>query len=99
MPGEESGAMRNAEEQSEIRLRAGTLRQAERNIAWILAHPGFSDWLKDALRTGLTRDPVQLSNDLELLKHLLHAWTLARIERDLLADDQDAGTSMPEVPR
>lgn len=54
-----------------LRLNAGRVRQAERNIAWILEHPAFSDWLKDALRSGVMRDPVHLTNDLELLRHLL----------------------------
>ncbi len=70
---------------NELRLSAGAVRQAERNIAWILQHPGFSDWLKDTLRSGLRREPVHLANDLELLSHLLRAWSGARIEEDRLS--------------
>lgn len=69
---------------NELRLSAGATRQAERNIAWILQRPGFSDWLKDTLRSGVRCDPVQLANDLELLSHLLRAWSAARIEEERL---------------
>ena len=69
---------------NELRLSAGAASQAERNIAWILQHPGFSDWLKDTLRSAVRCDPVQLANDLELLGHLLRAWSGARIEEDRL---------------
>ena len=69
------------------RLQAGVLRQAERNIAWILEHPAFSDWLKTALRSGVMRDPVHLANDLELLGHLLRAWSLAHIEQARLSQN------------
>lgn len=43
----------------------------ERRIAWVLAHPGTSPWLRAALETALARDPVEVANDVELLRHLL----------------------------
>lgn len=43
------------------------LLEAEKQIAWVLAHPGMSDWLKDAIRTAVDRDPELLLNDLEIL--------------------------------
>lgn len=39
-------------------------------IEWVLAHPRMSIWLKDALRGALDRDPFDVLNDLEILKHL-----------------------------
>jgi len=42
-------------------------------IAWVLAHPGMSNWLKDAFRTAADCDPVDLLNDLEILCLLLRA--------------------------
>lgn len=43
----------------------------ERMIAWVLAHPGMSGWLKRGLRTALRRDPIAVLNDLEMLNALL----------------------------
>ena len=43
----------------------------DQRIAWILAHPGTSDWLKDALRAARERDPVEVLNELEILNLLL----------------------------
>ncbi|WNL48383.1 hypothetical protein RKE25_22890 (plasmid) [Dyella sp. BiH032] len=37
----------------------------------ILADPGASNWLKDALRSALTRDPVDAANDASTLKNVL----------------------------
>ena len=39
-------------------------------IEWVLSHPGMSKWLKDALRSALDRNPFDVLNDLEILKHL-----------------------------
>ena len=50
------------------------LLNAERRIRDALLHPAFSDWLKQALRSALERDPIALANDLELLGHLLRPW-------------------------
>jgi hypothetical protein len=63
-------------------LRAGeaAVLRAIQHIDWILEHPAFSDWIKNALRTAMERDPVSVANDVELLRHVLHAWTFARIE-------------------
>lgn len=58
----------------------------ERRIRRALAHPAFSNWLKNALRTALECNPLILANDLELLGHLLRPWSEAR-----LAQNQDAG--------
>jgi len=69
---------------ADLRLAEASVRQAEQNVAWILAHPAFSDWLKETLRSAMTCDPLQVANDLELLNHVVRAWSLARIDSGLL---------------
>jgi serine/threonine protein kinase len=61
--------------------------EIERRIAWILAHPGISERLKDALSKALDRDPIDVANDVELLIHLLRPWTTARIDQLLSMTD------------
>ncbi|WP_010545825.1 hypothetical protein [Sphingomonas elodea] len=43
----------------------------EHRIAWVLAHPGTSAWLRSALEAALREDPVTITNDVEMLRHLL----------------------------
>lgn len=52
---------------------SGDALEAEQRIAWILAHPGMSGWLKDALRSALDGDPFDILNDLEILQSLLQS--------------------------
>lgn len=59
------------------------LLEAEKQIAWVLAHPGMSDWLKDAIRTAADCDPVNLLNDLEILCLVLRAKSQAAIDERL----------------
>lgn len=40
-------------------------------IERVLADPAASDWLKTALRSALSRDPVDAANDAEVLAKLL----------------------------
>jgi hypothetical protein len=70
---------------------------AEQRIAWTLAHSGFSDWLKNALRSALNRDPVDVANDLELLSQLLHPWANARIDQLLGIPDKPPADSVKEA--
>ena len=51
---------------------------AER-IAWVLAHPRMSPWLKEALRGARERDPVEILNELEILNLLLRTECETRI--------------------
>ena len=51
----------------------------DQRIAWILAHPGTSAWLKDALRGARERDPVEVLNELEILNLLLRTDCEGRI--------------------
>lgn len=55
------------------------LKEAERRIDWVLAHPAMSDWLKNTLRGARERDPVAVLNDLEMLNHLLRPRAEAQI--------------------
>jgi hypothetical protein len=57
------------------------LRKAEQQIAWVLAHPGMSPWLKGALRTAHDQNPVHLLNDLEILCLLLRSKSQAVIDQ------------------
>ena len=66
------------------------LREAERRIAWALDHPGASAWLKDALRAALVRDPVEVMNDVEMLRELLRLRTELVVQRALGTADQSA---------
>lgn len=45
--------------------------EADAHIAFILEHPGISDWLKRALQEALPRDPIAVLNDLEILNLVL----------------------------
>ncbi|HTJ63493.1 MAG TPA: hypothetical protein VL899_06755 [Alphaproteobacteria bacterium] len=51
--------------------KAGLLAASEARLEFILGHPGFSDWLKNAIRTALSREPLAVLNDLELLDQAL----------------------------
>lgn len=42
-------------------------------IDGLLSSPGTSFWLKDTLRSGLCRDPVDACHDAEILAALLRA--------------------------
>lgn len=52
----------------------------EDRIDWVLAHPGMSDWVKDALLAARDRDPIDVLNELEMLRHLLAPRAQARID-------------------
>jgi len=45
----------------------------QRTIENLLSSPATSDWLKSALQSALTRDPVDAVNDAEALASLLDA--------------------------
>lgn len=45
----------------------------EPQIAFVLQHPGMSDWLKRALLDALDRPPIEVLNDLEILNRLLRS--------------------------
>ena len=81
--------MSNAEQ------RVSEFQEAERRIAWILEHEGVNAWLKNALRTALESDPIDVLNDLELLRVLLtpRADALIRMQLDSLngIDDKFTG--------
>lgn len=49
------------------------LEEAEALIAWVLAHPGTSRWLRTALQGALERDPIDVLNELEILDRVLRS--------------------------
>ena len=65
------------------------LKTNDQRIAWILAHPGTSAWLKDALRAARARDPVEVLNELEILTLLLRADCEARMQLFRLEAETD----------
>lgn len=40
-------------------------------IAFVLDHPSMSDWVKQALTGALSRPPIDVLNDLEILNQIL----------------------------
>jgi hypothetical protein len=44
------------------------------SIEQVLGDPAASDWLKAALHTALSRDPVDAANDAEVLARVLDRW-------------------------
>lgn len=48
-----------------------TISIADARIAWVIAHPQMSDWLKGALRAADGLDPTHVRNDVEILIHLI----------------------------
>lgn len=66
------------------------LKTNDQRIAWILAHPRTSPWLKDALRAARERDPVEVLNDLETLNLLLRTECEMRMRLFRLAAEPDA---------
>jgi len=59
------------------------LQEAEDRIDWVLAHPGMSDWLKQALKDARDRDPLDLLDDLEMLDQLLRRRAEAQYRQSL----------------
>ena len=57
--------------------------EAERRIDWVLAHPGVTPWVKDALRAALPCDPIVALNDVEMLRELLRSRAEAIVDRCL----------------
>lgn len=64
-------------------LTEASLQTAEDRIDWVLAHPGMSDWLKQALRSARDREPVDVLNDLEMLQNLLGPQAKIQIQREM----------------
>ena len=59
-------------EQEQNQLSTQVAREADLpHIEDVLGDPAASFWLKDALHSALTRDPVDAANDAEVLARLL----------------------------
>lgn len=50
---------------------AANLPAIDSGIASMIAHPATSDWLRQALRDNVKRDPVDALKDAEVLQELL----------------------------
>ncbi len=53
------------------------------SIVFILRDPAVSDWLKSALISALSRDPVDAANDAEVLARLLDRRCIESLKIDL----------------
>ena len=47
------------------------LEMIDARIHWVLEHPDMSTWLKSALRSALVENPIDLTNDLQILANLI----------------------------
>ena len=65
-------------------------RALDEQISFVLAHPGMSVWLKNALSTALDRDPIAILNELEVLTQIL------RTRSELLIAENSASETMHE---
>ncbi|MBL0935391.1 MAG: hypothetical protein IBJ07_11660 [Rhizobiaceae bacterium] len=52
----------------------------DERIAWVLAHPRMSPWLKAALEGARQCHPIEVRNDLEILNLLLRAYVAEELE-------------------
>lgn len=58
-------------------------------IGLVLADPAASYWIKDALRSALTRDPVDAVNDAEVLAKILKH----KVKNKFTVDELRTGSS------
>lgn len=59
---------------------AELLKASEMWIDWVLSSPNASEWVRNAVRTAMHRDPVQVLNELEMLNILLRSRCESLIE-------------------
>lgn len=52
----------------------------DERIAWVLAHPWMSPWLKAALEGARKCHPIEVQNDLEILNLLLRNYVAERLD-------------------
>lgn len=52
-------------EDGKVSLLHDVLKTNDERIAWILAHPRMSPWLKEALKGTRNRNPIEVLNDLK----------------------------------
>ena len=55
------------------------------NLKEILADPGISYWLKDAIKTAYERDPIDAMHDARRLLKILGEWYTQMVNRDRTA--------------
>lgn len=54
----------------------------EDQIAFVLSHSGMSAWLKRTLSDAISRDPIEVLNDLEILNLILRRRSGRRCQVD-----------------
>ena len=59
------------------------LETIDARIQWVLDHPGMSPWLKSALRSALVEDPINLTNDLQVLANLIMSRSRIMMQKSL----------------
>lgn len=64
------------------------MRAIDERIDWVIAHPGMSAWLKQALKSAVSRNPVELLNDLEIMNALIRAKAEILIDVNWPQDDE-----------
>jgi hypothetical protein len=67
------------------------LEMIEERIAWVLSHRSMSPWLKTTLEAALTRDPIDLMNDLEILNLRVRQRCDALVRANVLGTMTESG--------
>jgi hypothetical protein len=65
---------------------------AEKHILEVIAEPWCSYWLRNAARAAMTRDPVDVLDDAEILLMMLQRWVWA------VRDAAKAAAEEPVLP-
>jgi hypothetical protein len=68
----------------------------DERIAWVVAHPGMSPWLKAALNGATQCHPVEVQNDLEILNLLLRTYVAEGLATKMGVPDLMQGELRPE---
>lgn len=70
---------------------------ANARTEWVLNHPHMSDWLKSALRSANGLDPVNIQNDIEVLRHIITLRANAEVEITLNLLIDGPGPIEPQI--
>lgn len=62
----------------------------------LLTDPAASDWLRQTLASALTRDPVDVAGDAEIVAQVLRLRAEASLDELDLAATRPAGTAGPQ---
>lgn len=56
--------------------------ELDSQISFVLAHPGMSSWLKNAIQGAMEQDPLSSMNDVEILQTLLRRRAEVHLARE-----------------